>query len=194
MVMRKGLLLIIIASIFINLVSGLQEENGEEKHICIFYFYENEDFSFISELEKEFPFVDIVELDVEKNYSIYLDMVELYNASENLPIIFIGNEWYVLDENETDCKIMMKNIINEFETYGNVPCPYYDEEYLFPKPVCILEFYNFNNKTDNETISRFNEIITENITYVNINKFDISLEEDERIFYQLCNQFNATPM
>lgn len=192
MVMRKGLLLIVIALVFINLASGFQEENQKERHICIFYFYENEKFSFIEELKEEFPFVDIVELNVEKNYSMYLDMVELYNASENLPIIFIGNEWYVLEENETDSKTIMKNIINEFEIYGNVSCPYYDGEYLFPKPVCILEFYDFNNKTDNETISLFNEIIIENITYVNINKFDVSLEENEEIFYQLCNQFNAT--
>lgn len=189
--MKTRLLLIFISLILINLASGLQEES-QEKHICIFYFYEGEKFSFIDEIEEEFPFVDIVEMDVEKNSSIYFDMVELYNASENLPIIFIGNEWYVIDKNETDGKTKIRNIINEFETYGNVPCPYYDGEYLFPNPVCILEFYDFSNESENEIISQFNRILKENLTYININEFDISVEENKKILHQLCNQSNIT--
>ena len=189
--MKIRLLLIFISIIFINIAYGLNEESQEEGRICMFYFYEGEKPSFIDELEEEFPFVDIVGLNVEENYSIYFDMVELYNASENLPIIFIGNEWYVID-NKTEGKPQIKNIINEFEIYGNVSCPYYNGEYLFPKPVCIIEFYDFTNESENEIISYFNETIIENIDYVSINEFDVSVKENEKIFHQLCSQLNTT--
>ena len=96
---------------FVLLISSFSISGNNEKKVCMYYFYEkSNETNFIESLKENFSFLEIISLNVNKNYGIYEEMLELYNASECLPIIFMGNEWWCLQDikhNETACLIVI---------------------------------------------------------------------------------------
>jgi len=178
-------ILIIVSFMLLASIFSIAEEN-KDGEVCIYYFYEkNEGIDFINNLEENFSFLKVVPFQVEENYVKYQEMTELYNASDCLPILFMGNKWYCFKElNETffDDIIKMREL-------GGVECPYCNESYVFPKKVCVVEFYNFSDYEENGIISRLNNLLSQNIKYLNINRFDILQEDNKTLFLDLCEEY-----
>lgn len=57
---------------------------------------------------------------------------------------------------------------------------------MFPKEVCILQFYNFSNENESLEASKFKEAFEENITYVKIDELDTSLDINMDNFENIC--------
>ncbi|KAA0002558.1 MAG: cytochrome c biogenesis protein CcdA [Thermoplasmata archaeon] len=193
--MKKGILCILLI-LTLTLTSTISE--GKENVVCMAYFYvhgcdECEKVKpYIESLEENFSFLNVERYAAEENYELFEDIRKAYDALYGVPIVFIGNEWYYLNPEEEDFEEKMKELeasIIEFREMGGVECPIIDGTLNFPKPVCILEFYDFTNENDSFFIQKLEDALKGNVSYTQITTFDVSEKTNKTI---LRNLFNTT--
>ena len=191
--MKKGILAIFLLLAILSIPPAISEEDGS---VCMAYFYVHGCHEcevvepYIDSLEKNFSFLRIERYAVDDNYDLFEDIRKAYSAHYGVPIAFIGNEWYYLSPEEEDFHEKMeelKSSIMEFKKLGGVDCPVIDGALNFPKPVCVLEFYNFTNENETSFVQKLENALNENISYVQITSFDVSEETNKTISRNLFN-------
>jgi len=173
------------------LVSGAA---GNEVHVA--YFYANDCGNckavepLIESLEENYSYLKIERYDVKENYALYADIREKYHAHYGVPTAFIGNRWYYFDAEEGNISKTLnefKESIEEYEKIGGIESPIQNgNEIVFPKAVCILEFYNFSDENERLEASKFRKALEGNITYVKIDELDTSLDINMANFENVC--------
>lgn len=195
--MKKSVICIILFFALASIPATISEKN--ESIVCMAYFYvegcgECEIVEpYINSLEKNFSFLNIEKYAVDENYELFEDIGKAYNARFGVPIIFIGNEWYYLnpeDSNFNEKKKELESTIMEYREMGGVDCPVIDGALNFPKPVCILEFYNFTNENETFFINKLESALKENISYIQIASFDVLEEVNKTIVRNLFDTTN----
>lgn len=136
----------------------------------VYFYSENKECSpsFMEKLQN-LTFVNIHKYKYEGNESLFKSLIKAYDAEENLPSIFVGNEWYYLGE-ENEEERLLKDL-EEFKNF-NVESPIKDGEIIYPKPVCILIVY------DKENVSKLMDSLEENISYIRIDRVNINENEE----------------
>ena len=172
--------------------------SGGEVHVAYFYAADCrtcvEAEPLIKSIEENFSFVKIERYDVNEYYSLYDDICEKYHADHAIPTAFIGNKWYhfeVEEGNINETVNEFKKTIQEYEDIGGVESPVKDgSKIVFPREVCILQFYNFSNENESLEASKFKEAFEENITYVKIDELNTSLDINMDNFENICELTN----
>ncbi len=192
--MQKGILCILIIFIIAS-IPPISE--GKESVVCVAYFYvegcegcEKVE-PFLESMEKNFSFLNVERYDLVEHYLLFQNITKAYDTYFGTPIVFIGNEWYYFDPEQEDFQEKINKLektIREFEKMGGVECPVVDGELVnFPKPVCVLEFYNFTEVHEASFTQQVEDALKENVSYTQVKTFDASTETNDTILKNLCN-------
>ncbi|KAA0004403.1 MAG: hypothetical protein FE043_00710 [Thermoplasmata archaeon] len=166
---------------------------GGEVHVAYFYADDCGNCQsvepLIESIEENYSFLRIERYNVKENYGLYDEIQEKYHSHYGVPTAFMGNRWYYFDAEEGNVSETLedfKNGIEEYEKIGGVESPIQNgSEIVFPKPVCMLAFYNFSDEIESSQAMKFKKAMEENITYINMEELDISLKINRENFENL---------
>ncbi len=201
--MKKFVFVLLLAFLVSGMMShAVPLSDAEGNKVCIAYFYapNSENYQkiepILQQMEENFSFLGIEKYSVNDYDELFLVIKEKYNISYDAPLIFVGNEWYYLNpwkENFDERIEALKNSIMEFEAMGGVECPVVNSsDVVFPKPVCMIEFYNFSSSNEMNEAIKFGKTLEENITYTRIIRIDTSVRDNIDNFENLCKNTNTS--
>jgi len=175
----KSRLAVVALSLLLTLTLLPPGQAAEEDAVCAAFFYEEGVkaevvLPVIQSLADNYSFFNVEIYDIWDHYDLYHTTLSAYHASNKPPLLFVGNEYYHLDpesQNFDAALAEMEKSIQDFAGLGNVPCPV-DEKgnIIFPRPVCILAFYDFT--TEEDAVSPYVTALQDNITYLALYRFD----------------------
>jgi len=151
---------------------------------------------FINEIEN-YSFVNVEKYEVtlypyhpSKNDSLFDNLTYAYRCLHDVPIIFVANEWFYFG-NRSDLEKEKEELLQTLEELKNysIPSPIKGRKLVYPKPVCVLLFYN---SSKNENVNSIIVALEENITYLRIDRLDISYSINKSLLEKLGG--NETPL
>ncbi len=127
-----------------------------------------------------------------ENDKIFKNITSAYNSPGDVPIIFVGNEWFYFGNKSLfeEGRERLNESLQELKEF-EVENPIKDGELVYPKPVCVLLAYNSSDESGDE-ISILIKALEENITFIRIDRIDVKYEENRSILEKLRQE--ATPV
>lgn len=173
-------LAVVALSLLLMLALLPSGEAAKEDTVCAAFFYEEGTkaaevvLPAIQSLADNYSFFNVQSYDIWDHYDLYHTMLSAYNASDKPPLLFVGNEYYHLNPESQNFDAVLAELeksIQDFASLGNIPCPV-DEKgnVIFPRPVCILLFYDF--ATEKDAVSPYVTALQDTITYISLYRFD----------------------
>ncbi len=175
--MLKHTFIVTIAIIFVALATHASANVG------VAYFYSDnclmceEIEPFIHQLEN-MSFVELEKFRVTfiptkpANDSLFKNLSYLYDSPRNVPIFFVANEWFYLGNKSSleEEKERLLQTLYELKNYS-IPSPVVDGKIVYPKPVCILIFYNSSR---GENVKHVVNLLEREIKFVRVDKLDVA--------------------
>ncbi len=168
-----------------------------EQHVCMAVFYDAGSHTavddLVASLESRFPYLEVRLYNVtEHNSEAYTLLHELatgYNVTPATPAVFMGNSHYCLNASLQGYNATVERLtgdIQEYASLGGVDCPVApDGRAGFPRPVCILGFYN-ESRSELDSVA---QALHDTVSYVHLSRLDVDGHRNR--FDRVCRQLDV---
>ncbi|MFO8133085.1 MAG: hypothetical protein R6U10_04025 [Thermoplasmatota archaeon] len=194
--MKGRVLVLVLLLVLLSLPSpgGAQPE----PEVCMACFYDAGSHaamgSLVASLAAQYSFLEVELYNAsERNSQAYNLLYELstsYNVTAGLPAVFMGNSHYHLNASLAGYNATVERLAADIQTYaslGGVECPIaMDGRARFPRPVCVLGFYNQSDSG----LDPVEQALRGNVSYVHLTRLNVSSQRMR--FTEICRQLNVT--
>jgi len=198
--MKGRVLVLVMLLLMLSLPSlgGAQPESELEAGVCMACFYDAGSHAamddLVSSLTAQYAFLDAQLYNAsERNSQAYNVLYELstsYNVTAGLPAVFMGNSHYILNASLAGYNATVERLAADVQTYaslGGVACPIaMDGRARFPRPVCVLGFYNQSDSG----LDPVERALQDNVSYVHLTRINVSSQRMR--FTEICRRLNVT--
>ncbi|MBS3772622.1 MAG: hypothetical protein KGY55_00285, partial [Candidatus Thermoplasmatota archaeon] len=198
--MKGRVLVLVLLLLMLSLPSpgGAQPKSELEAGVCMACFYDAGSHAamddLVSSLTAQYAFLDAQLYNAsERNSQAYNVLYELstsYNVTAGLPAVFMGNSHYHLNASLAGYNATVERLAADVQTYaslGGVACPIaMDGRARFPRPVCVLGFYNQSDSG----LDPVERALQDNVSYVHLTRINVSSQRMR--FTEICRRLNVT--
>lgn len=134
--------------------------------------------------------VSFMPLNPIANDSLFKNLSYLYDSPHDVPIFFVANEWFYFGNRSSveEEKEKLLQTLHELSNYS-IPPPVVDGKIVYPKPVCILIFYNSSRGED---VSDVEDLLEKEIKFVRVDKLDVAAKINRSVMKKVG--VNYTPV